>query len=199
MKKKVLIMMSMLLSLVMFSACSSDDEMGDVSEGQSPTGNSETDNDNSNNGTSDDLVIFQLQDEYGIECYNFNEGDNIIFRLEIKNDADEDAIVRPFSEIIGFDAFRVYSIDGENKGTPWDQIFGNYRGRDIIPAHGSVIFLCPWFDIPALYCNGHEHYYSNMYYKKEQKLPLPKGEYYSKFDIKLNDKTINCYRSFKIK
>lgn len=199
MKKKLALMMIMLLSLGMFCACSSNDEIGDVYEGQSPTGNSETENDNSSKGTSDDFVDFQLQDEDGIECYNFNEGDNIIFRLEIINDTDADVIVQPLSEIVGFDAFRVCSIDGDNKGTPWDQIFSDSRAHDILLAHSSTIIVCPWFDNPSLAQNGREHFYSGCFYKKEQKLPLPKGEYYSKFDIKLNDKTIHCYRNFKIK
>ena len=94
-------------------------------------------------------------------------------------------------------AFRVYSINGDDKGTPWDEIVTNFRGgSDFIGAHSSVVILCPWFDIPALYCNGHEHWYSHMYYKKEEKLPLPKGEYYSKFYIQFNDKTITCNRNF---
>lgn len=199
--KKVFFVLGVLLSLGLFSACSSDDGMGDVYEGQTPIGNSENVDEEGEmlQGTNDDLVDFQLQNEDGIECYEFNEGDNIIFKLEIKNESDEDAYVRPFTEIIGFDAFRVYSQYGAIIGTPWDEILSNSRGRDFIPAHGSAIFVCPWFDIPALYCNGHEHYYSNMYYKKDEKLPLPKGEYYSRFDVKLNDKTIICNRNFMIK
>ena len=61
-------------------------------------------------------------------------------------------------------------------------------------------FFCPWFDIPALYYQGHEHFYSAYsFYKTDEKSPLPKGDYYSKFDIKLNDKTITCHRNFKIR
>ena len=143
---------------------------------------------------------FQLQDEDGIECYDFKEGDNIIFSLEIKNDTDEDVWLPPFTDIIGHDVFRVYSQNGEEIGTPWNEIWSDMVGADFIGAHCSVVFFCPWFDIPALYYQGHEHFYSAYsFYKTDEKSPLPKGDYYSKFDIKLNDKTITCHRNFKIR
>ena len=185
--KKSDCLMGMLLTLGLFCACSSDDEMSNSFEGKSPTEQNESEKGEVIQGTSDETVEFQLQNEEGIECYEFNEGDNIIFRLEFRNDTDEDTYVPRFYEMIGWDGFRVYSIDGVDMGTPWDEIFTNSRGGDFIEAHSS-----------ALYWNGHEHYYSDMYYKKEEKLPLPKGEYYSRFDIKIKDKTIVCNRNFKI-
>ena len=200
--KKVLLFLGALLLFGMLCACSNSDDANGVFEGQTPIENGSENSDEDSvmiQGTSDELVDFQLQNEDGIECYDFNEGDNIIFRLEIKNDTDEDTMMPRFYEIIGFDAFRVFSINGEDKGTPWDEIFTDSRMYDFIAAHSSVVIQCPWFDIPELYWNGHERYYSNMYYKKDEKLPLPKGEYYSRFDIKLNDKTIVCNRNFIIR
>lgn len=197
--KKVTLLMSVLLTLGLFCACSSDDDMSGVIEGQSSLENSENVDVAMLQGTTDEMVDFQLQNEDGIECYDFNEGDNIIFRLEFRNDSDEDAQVARFSEIIGWDGFRVYSIEGKDMGTPWDQIVTNSRMYDFIGAHSSEVILCPWFDIPALYCNGHEHYYSNMYYKTDEKLPLPNGQYYSRFEIKFEDKVITCNRNFIIR
>ena len=78
-------MMSMLLSFGLFCACTKSDEVTDVKIDES----------------SGYMVDFQLQNEDGIECYDFKEGNNIIFRLEIKNDTDEDAILPPFSEVLG--------------------------------------------------------------------------------------------------
>ena len=152
------------------------------------------------NGDEDSLVEvnFQIQNEDGIECYDFTEGDNIVFKLEFKNNTGETIIVRPFKEIIGFDAFHIYSVNGDDMGTPWDQMYGTLRGADIIEARSSVAIVCPWFDVPALALNGHEHFYSDCFYKTEEKSPLPKGEYYSKFDIELENKTITCKRAFKI-
>ena len=106
-----------------------------------------------------------------MKCYDFKEGDNIIFRLEIKNDTDEDAILPPFSEVLGPDVL----------------------------AHSSAVFVWPWFDVLALYFDGTKHYYSEYFYKKDDKSPLPKGEYFSEFDIKLNEKTIIGNRKFDIR
>ena len=93
----------------------------------------------------------------------------------------------------------MYSQDGGEIGTPWDEIWSDMVGVGFIGAHHSVVFFCPWFDIPALYYQGREHLYSAYsFLKTNEKSPLPKGDYYSKFDIKLNDKTITCDRNFKI-
>lgn len=184
MKNKLVMMICSLLTIGL-AGCSND----------SPLPN---EIDNGIQGTTDEMVDFKLQNEDGVECYRFKRGDNIIFRLEIKNDTDEDAFLPRLYEIIGWDGFRVYSINGKDMGTPWDQVITNFLPFDWIGAHSSVVIQCPWFDIPELYSDGIEHCYSHMYYKTEKKLPLPKGEYYSEFGIKLNGKTIICRRNFII-
>ena len=193
MKKKLVLMMSVLLALGLLSACSKSDDVTDINN------HSEKDGTGTIEKSSDLMVDFRLQNEDGMECYDFKEGDNIIFRLEIKNDTDEDAILPPFSEVLGLDVFTVFSQEGVRIGTPWDVIMTNFRECEIIGAHNSVVFVCPWFDIPALYYNGTHHYYSEYFYKKDDKSPLPQGEYFSEFDIKLNEKTITCYRKFDIR
>lgn len=191
MKKKLLLMTSMLLAFGLFSACSKSDDVTDIYSEKEGAGTIEE--------SCGQMVDFQLQNEDGIECYEFKECDNIIFRLEIKNDTDKDAILPPFSEVLGLDVFSVYSREGEKIGTPWDVIMTSFRECEIIGAHSSVVFVCPWFDIPALYYNGTEHYYSEFFYKTNDKSPLPKGEYFSEFVIRLNEKTITCNRKFEIK
>lgn len=152
--------------------------------------------------TSDDdsenplTVNFQLQNADGDECYSFHEGENIIFRLEIKNNTDDDVRLPPIDEILGFDIFHVYSKNGEDMGMSWDGIVTNFLPFYAIPAHTSDVKICPWFNIPSLATNGIG--YSEYFYKENDKSPLPKGDYYSKFDIKLGDKTVTCHRSFKI-
>ena len=192
MKKKLVLMMSVLLALGLLSACSKSDDVTDINN------HSEKDGTGTIEKSSDLMVDFRLQNEDGMECYDFKEGDNIIFRLEIKNDTDEDAILPPFSEVLGLDVFTVFSQEGVKIGTPWDVIMTSFRECEIIGAHNSVVFVCPWFDISALYYNGTHHYYSEYFYKKDDKSPLPQGEYFSEFDIKLNDKTITCHRKFEI-
>ena len=193
MKKILVLMMNMLLAIGLFSACNKSDEVTDINN------HSEKEGADTIEKGSDLMVGFQLQNEDGMECYDFKEGDNTIFWLEIKNDTDEDVILSPFSEVLGFDVFTVYSQEGVKIGTPWDVIMTSFRECEIIGAHNSVVFVCPWFDIPALYYNGTHHYYSEYFYKKDEKSPLPKGEYFSEFDIKLNGKTITCYRKFDIR
>ena len=156
-------------------------------------------------GCSDDdeddtsiTVNFQLQDEEGNECYSFSEGDNIVFRLELKNNTDSDAIIKPIHQVIGFNAFRVYSKSGKDMGTPWDSYFTNSLAHNIIGARSFVVVVCPWFDTPSLYDSRTEYFYSGIFYKTEEKVPLPKGEYYSKFDVQLNNRKITCKRSFRI-
>lgn len=193
MKKKLVLMMSVLLALGLLSACSKSDDVTDINN------HSEKDGTGTIEKSSDLMVDFRLQNEDGMECYDFKEGDNIIFRLEIKNDTDEDAILPPFSEVLGLDVFTVFSQEGVKIGTPWDVIMTSFRECEIIGPHSSVVFVCPWFDIPALYFEGTEHYYSEYFYKKDEKSPLPKGEYFSEFDIKLNEKTITCNQKFDIR
>lgn len=192
MKKQMVLMMSLLLAFGLLSACSKSDDVTEINN------HSEKEGAGTIEKSSDLMVDFQLQNEDGTECYDFKEGDNIIFRLEIKNDTDEDVILPPFSEVLGLDVFTVFSQEGVKIGTPWDVIMTSFRECEIIRAHKSVVFVCPWFDIPTLYFNGTEHYYSEYFYKKDDKSPLPKGEYYSEFDIKLNDKKITCNRKFEI-
>ena len=193
MKKILVLMMNMLLAIGLFSACNKSDEVTDINN------HSEKEGADTIEKGSDLMVGFQLQNEDGMECYDFKEDDNTIFWLEIKNDTDEDVILSPFSEVLGFDVFTVYSQEGVKIGTPWDVIMTSFRECEIIGAHNSVVFVCPWFDIPALYYNGTHHYYSEYFYKKDDKSPLPQGEYFSEFDIKLNGKTITCYRKFDIR
>ena len=193
MKKILVLMMSVLLAFGLLSACSKSDDVTDINN------HSEKDGTGTIEKSSDLMVDFRLQNEDGMECYDFKEGDNIIFRLEIKNDTDEDVILPPFSEVLGLDVFTVFSLEGVKIGTPWDVIMTSFRECEVIRAHSSAVFVCPWFDIPTLYYNGTEHYYSEYFYKKDDKSPLPKGEYYSDFDIKFNEKTITCSRKFEIK
>ncbi len=183
--------MSVLLAIGLLSACSKSDDVTDIYSEKEGAGTIEE--------SCGQMVDFQLQNEDGIECYEFKEGDNIIFRLGIKNDTDGDAILPSFSEVLGLDVFTVFSQEGVKIGTPWDVIMTSFRECEVIGAHKSAVFVCPWFDIPALYFNGTEHYYSEYFYKKDDKSPLPKGEYYSEFDIKFNEKTITCNRKFEIK
>lgn len=166
-------MMAIAIAILTFTACSDDEE-------ETMT------------------VHFQLLNEAGAECYKYQEDDNIIFRLRIDNNTDNATILPSVFEIIGTDIFSIYSAKGEYIGTPWDELFGNSSGKFVIESNSSAVILCPWLDAPSLGVEGHENYYSGCFSKTEKKLALPKGEYYSKFDISLKTKTKSCYRTFVI-
>ena len=150
--------------------------------------------------TKDVSVLFQLQKENGEEAYTFNVGENIVFRLEIKNSGSETVVLPSQHELIGNNIFRVFShADHKDMGTPWDPESGIYSTllpHTLLSPNSSKVYLCPWLNksettlSPDLYSN----------FKLDGTKPLPAGDYYSEFDIKLsNTHKVTCKCSFKIK
>ena len=69
--KRVLFVIGVLLSLGMFCACSSDDEMGGVTKEPPTTESNDEKNGEIPQGTNDERVDFQLQDKrYWRGCYD---------------------------------------------------------------------------------------------------------------------------------
>ena len=92
-------------------------------------------------------VDFQLKNSDGIECYDFKEGENVIFDLIITNNSDRDIFYGSNADIIfGNDLFCVYSDDGNSLGLPWTGMYCEYTGQQsfIIPANTIKHILCPW-------------------------------------------------------
>ena len=150
--------------------------------------------------TKDVSVLFQLQKENGEEAYTFNVGENIVFRLEIKNSGSETVVLPSQHELIGNNIFRVFShADHKDMGTPWDSESGIYSTllpHTLLSPNSSKVYLCPWLNksettlSPDLYSN----------FKLDGTKPLPAGDYYSEFDIKLSDThTVTCKCNFNIK
>ena len=136
----------------------------------------------------------------GEEAYTFNVGENIVFRLEIKNSGSETVVLPSQHELIGNNIFRVFSAaDNKDMGTPWDPESGIYSTllpHTLLSPNSSRVYLCPWLNksettlSPDLYSN----------FKLDGTKPLPAGDYYSEFDIKLsNTHKVTCKCSFKIK
>ena len=76
MKKKLFILIGVLLTIVSLNSCSSSDD--EISE----RSNDEV------SETVDTLTLtahLGFQDESGVEKYVFNEGENIVFRLDVIN------------------------------------------------------------------------------------------------------------------
>ena len=170
---KLFFFMPLLLAIMLgVTGCSSDDEDSSIS------------------------VNFQLQDEDGKECYNFKEGDNIVFRLDVINNGKEDVIIHhDIGYIIGNDIFHVYSSKGEDFGTPYDMLIIPEVGLTMIPSKNRISFFCPWVNNPKSELTWNP----SSLYVIDKLRPLPKGDYYSQFTIKLDDsRFVTCKESFKI-
>ena len=150
--------------------------------------------------TKDVSVLFQLQNEKGEETYTFKEGENIVFRLEIRNNGTKTAVLPPKSAVIGRDIFRVYSAsDKKDLGTPWNQKGETYttmEGRFLLSPNGSLVYVCPWLNQSETTLSSDIY----SYFKLDGTKPLPAGDYYSEFDIKLSDThKVTCKCNFNIK
>jgi hypothetical protein len=167
--KKVFFILGVLLSLGVFCACNNDDDIEtDISGGDLK---SETDS------VLDRMQIsFSLLNENDIPTTVFQYGEDICFRLTIENNNEYNVF---FEEDIKFNdgLFRVYSEDGTDMGTPWTSCNTEFVCIGI-SANSTVSLSCNW--IKAL--STQEPLVKNKDYS-----PLPKGNYYTKFQIKHRD------------
>ncbi len=176
----------------MLVSCSSDDGMInsdngiDLSEGKKE------------NGDATIFVNFTLQDESGIEKYVFKEGENIIFKLAITNNTEKEVPLLNESDMLTYsDLFQVYSSKEEVFGQPFDLLVLTAIGGPLfLPSKSTYTFLCPWINNPDTEITWGQPY-DNVIINKFR--PLPKGEYYSRFTIRLNEnRKATCKQSFII-
>ena len=165
--KRKLVLLSILLSLGMFCACSSDDEIdNDLSV------------DDLTNGTDSvaDIIqfSFSLLNNDGLPTSSFKYGEDICFELTVTNKSNKELLL--FNDFfLGEDLFRVYLENGTGVGTPWtDYNSSNYIALGIAPK-SSISFTCNW--IKALSTKW-------PLAKNKDFDPLPRGNYYTKFKIK---------------
>ena len=146
-------------------------------------------------------VEFSLMNEKGEKTNEFSEGENIIFRMEIKNSSDDDVVLAHtnIADILGHNAFRVYTIDGKDMGTPWDDLIDDYLGAFVLSAHQTRVAECPWMNTSGLTDTNNENTYSGLFIKNRANTKLSTGEYYSEFNIKLGNEDIVCKQAFNIK
>lgn len=183
MKKVLFILIGSLLTIGL-AGCSNDSPLPDEI-------------DNGTQGTTDEMVDFKLQNEDGVECYRFKKGENIIFRLDVINNGEEDVIIHnDIGYIIGNDVFHVYSSKGEDFGTPYDVLIIPEVGLTIIPSKSRVSILCPWINDSNSEISWNPRY---LNYEIDKLRPLPKGVFYSQFTVRLADnRFVTCKRTFKI-
>lgn len=191
MKKKSIFVNCITLVLFMvvsftFVSCSSDENDKDVEV------TLDTDNPQEIDGIS---ISFQLLNPEGIAVKSFKEGEEIIFRLTISNTREEKVILPPTGVFLGGgdgNLFRVYTSDNKDMGKPWDQIITEATAHSAIDPKSSRTFSCPWVGMP----NGES---AKQFIKQDKRNPLPKGHYYSQFEIIMdNQKKVLCKKEFKI-
>ena len=194
MKKLNLMVMSLLMAGMAFTACSNDDDM-QVKE------NVVLDADTLQVFDGFD-VKFQMLDAQGRPVTKFKEGENFTFRLAVINKQKE--TFELLTDFIGMDAFHVFSASGDNYGLPWDAVVQMGMAVYFLHQSESATVSCRAFGK-----NGDERPILTRLslVKDKDRNPLPKGSYYTQFELNLNaqgktpgegSKGIVCRKAFTI-
>ena len=134
--KRALLLFGVLLSLGIFCACSSDDEIDNDLSVDNLT--------NGNDSAADKIQFsFSLLNNDGLPTSSFKYGEDISFDLTITNKSDKELFL--FNDFfLSEDLFRVYLEDGTGVGAPWtDFNSSNYVALGIAPK-SAISFTCNW-------------------------------------------------------
>ena len=101
----------MMFTMVTMLSCSKDDDQF-LAETSNAT-------DTFSNMADSLAVDFYLQTVEGIRTITFQSGENIVFHLLLRNKSNQQVQLPPAKTLIGNDLFRVYSSNGQDKGTSW--------------------------------------------------------------------------------
>ena len=142
----------------------------------------------------EDSVKIQLQllNSDSVAMDTFKEGEDIIFKLTIMNMGSELVMITPIDEFSDDNIFNIYSSNGSYVGKPWD-------GRWIALIHSFLTpgmlqeHTCSWLEEPVgdtvdYLLNGTSTSIARVpirYYKQERRQPLPKGSYYTLFNVSI--------------
>lgn len=173
----------------------------------------------------EDSVRIQLQllNSDSVATDTFKEGEDIIFKLTVTSTGREWVTMTPLHQI-GDNIFNIYSSDGTDMGKPWDERLTKSINTILTP--GLVIELvcslleepdeemkeiCSWLEDPAGHVKEIEGYDWEEYIqktmgkrlvgflKKESRSPLPKGNYYTQFDVSIIEgRTTTIKMDFKV-
>jgi hypothetical protein len=146
-------------------------------------------------------VTFQMLNADSLPVTNFKEGENITFRLVVTNSRKENVTLPNTRVMLGENVFHIYTSQGEDMGLPWDSrvCFGL---ANLVTSPGqSYQFLCSAFgglEDPDKFNSA--SYYPGadpwgtwcVFFKTEYvRKPLSRGNYYTEFEINLNDEDPN--------
>ena len=195
MKQLILMVISMLMAGMAFTACSSDNNDPKPEE-------MVLDADTLQVFDGFDLK-FQMLDDKGRPVTKFKEGENFTFKVVVTNKRKE--MFQFPTDFLGNDAFQIFSANGADLGKPWDAVA--YWGMAYFLLHQSesAVVSCKAFGKSGedLFSQSKISY---VKYSKDRD-PLPKGSYYTEFELALNakgeipgegSKGIVCRKAFTI-
>ena len=216
MRKRKLVMMILSLLVagtgLVFTACSSDDSKQNVPP--EPSVKLDPDTIQVFEGLT---VKFQMLNADSLPVTTFKEGENITFMLVVTTSREEMVTIPNIIDMLGTNTFNIYTAQGEDLGRPWDARIGlglaNLETQPgqyyqiTCPAFGEVenplmfdsASYNPWADPWGTWC---------IFFKTEYaRKALPKGSYYTQFEINLNNggenpslgyKGVMCRKEFRI-
>ena len=145
-------------------------------------------------------VQLQLLNSDSVAMKMFKEGEDIIFKLIITNNRTEVATI-PKIEFLVEDIFHIYTADGKDLGKPWDDYLSNGTGVCLVWTNRPQIIQC-YLDGNVEPFNPDEFnawYYDVHLRKRNYYAKLPKGSYYTKFDMPFEKgQVITFKKEFKI-
>lgn len=151
-------------------------------------------------------VDFRLINSEGVAVKAFKEGEQILFRLTVTNKLDKTLKVNLPVKIVGEDLFQIYS-NGKPVDKPWDySILSSGPLTHFWSAHKSYVYECPWQGLvyepeKAIDIIRNDEIPSSgvTLLKKQDRKPLPVGNYYTEFKIKFNEESIiTCHKDFSV-
>ena len=155
-------------------------------------------------------IDFKILNTDSVAMKTFKEGENFYFTLSLTNVGTETLYLPYEQEIIGDEAFKVYTADGKYVGISWDGDLVTFQHHDLYPNTTRIIWSA-WLtysarDKEAMRIAGYELYKLPNHlpagyelYKLPNHLPLPKGSYYTEFEITIhNNKKVKLRKDFKI-
>ena len=172
----------------------------------------------------EDSVKIQLQllNSDSVAMDTFKEGEDIIFKLTVTNTSSDWVTITPLHQISD-NIFNIYTPDGTDMGKPWDERL-TINHSFLTPGMSIELVcslleepdedmkeICSWYEDPAGHVEEIEGFdweeYIQMtmgnrlvgFLKKESRQPLPKGSYYTQFDVSIIEgRTITIRMDFKV-
>lgn len=205
-RKLVMLILSLLVAGagLVFTACSSDNDEPKPDVPQEPSVKLDADTIQVFEGLT---VKFQMLNADSLPVTTFKEGENITFMLVVTNSREEMVAIPNIIDMLGTNTFNIYTAQGEDLGRPWDARIGlglaNLETQPgqyyqiTCPAFGEVenplmfdsASYNPWADPWGTWC---------IFFKTEYaRKPLPKGSYYTQFEINLNNGVENPSKGYK--